>query len=119
MQLTQEELKRHFIDDIFSEISDTADDLGLECYAVGGFVRDIFLQRPSKDIDVVVVGSGITMAQALGKKLGKGAHVAIFKTFGTAQLKYRAIEVEFVGARKESYQRDSRKPIRGRWNIGR
>ena len=111
MQLTQEELKRHFIDDIFSEISDTADDLGLECYAVGGFVRDIFLQRPSKDIDVVVVGSGITMAQALGKKLGKGAHVAIFKTFGTAQLKYRAIEVEFVGARKESYQRDSRKPI--------
>jgi len=111
MQLTQEELKRHFIDDIFSEISDTADDLGLECYAVGGFVRDIFLQRPSKDIDVVVVGSGITMAQALGKKLGKGAHVAIFKTFGTAQLKYRTIEVEFVGARKESYQRDSRKPI--------
>lgn len=111
MQLTQEELRQHFNDDIFSLISDTADGLGLECYAVGGFVRDIFLQRPSKDIDVVVVGSGIAMAQALGKKLGNGAHVSIFKTFGTAQLKYRNIEVEFVGARKESYQRDSRKPI--------
>ena len=78
---------------------------------VGGYVRDIFLERPSKDIDVVVVGSGIEMAQALGKHLGKGAHVALFKNFGTAQVKYRGTEVEFVGARKESYQRDSRKPI--------
>lgn len=83
----------------------------MECYAVGGYVRDIFLQRPSKDIDVVVVGSGIEMAEALGRRLGKGAYVSVFKNFGTAQLKYHQIEIEFVGARKESYQRDSRKPI--------
>ena len=88
-----------------------ADELGMECYVVGGYVRDIFLQRPSKDIDVVVVGSGIAMAEALGKRLGKGAHVALFKNFGTAQLKYRGTEVEFVGARRESYTHDSRKPI--------
>ena len=78
---------------------------------VGGYVRDIFLQRPSKDIDVVVVGSGIAMAEALGKRLGRGAHVSVFKNFGTAQLKYYGTEVEFVGARKESYTHDSRKPI--------
>ena len=112
IELTAEELKQHFSDDIFKRISETADELGLECYVVGGYVRDIFLQRPSKDIDVVVVGSGIEMAEALGKRLGRGAHVALFKNFGTAQVKYRDIEVEFVGARKESYQRDSRKPRR-------
>ena len=111
IELTQEELKQRFNDKIFGQISETADALGLECYVVGGYVRDIFLERPSKDIDVVVVGSGIEMAQALGKHLGKGAHVALFKNFGTAQVKYRGTEVEFVGARKESYQRDSRKPI--------
>lgn len=111
IELTQEELKQRFNDKIFGQISETADALGLECYVVGGYVRDIFLERPSKDIDVVVVGSGIEMAQALGKHLGKGAHVALFKNFGTAQVKYHGIEVEFVGARKESYQRDSRKPI--------
>lgn len=111
IELTQEELKQRFNDKIFGQISETADALGLECYVVGGYVRDIFLERPSKDIDVVVVGSGIEMAQALGKHLGKGAHVALFKNFGTAQVKYHGTEVEFVGARKESYQRDSRKPI--------
>ena len=111
MQLTTEELKEYFSDEIFTAISETAEDLGLECYAVGGYVRDIFLKRPSKDIDVVVVGSGIAMAQALGKKLGRHAHVSVFKNFGTAQVKYHRIEVEFVGARRESYQRDSRKPI--------
>lgn len=104
-------LKEHFTDKIFQQISATADELGLECYAVGGYVRDIFLNRPSKDIDVVVVGSGIEIAQALGKKLGRGAHVAVFKNFGTAQVKYHDIEVEFVGARKESYSHDSRKPV--------
>jgi poly(A) polymerase len=83
----------------------------LECYVVGGYVRDIFLNRPSKDIDVVVVGSGIEIAQAFGKKLGKGAHVSVFRNFGTAQVKYRDTEVEFVGARKESYSHDSRKPV--------
>jgi len=111
VELTAEELKAHFSGDIFKKISETADELGVECYIVGGYVRDLFLQRPSKDIDVVVVGSGIVMAQALAQCLGRGAHVAVFKNFGTAQLKYRDIEVEFVGARKESYQHDSRKPI--------
>ena len=74
------ELKEHFAGRIFSLISETADELGLECYVVGGYVRDIFLNRPSKDIDVVVVGSGIEMAQAFGKKLGRGAHVSVFKS---------------------------------------
>ena len=111
IELTQEELKQHFSESIFGQIAETADTLGMECYVVGGYVRDIFLQRPSKDIDVVVVGSGIAMAEALGKQLGRGAHVSVFKNFGTAQVKYRGTEVEFVGARKESYQRDSRKPI--------
>lgn len=111
IELTQEELKQHFSDRIFGQISETADALGLECYVVGGYVRDIFLQRPSKDIDVVVVGSGIAMAEALGRRLGKGAYVSVFKNFGTAQVKYHGTEVEFVGARKESYHRDSRKPI--------
>ena len=105
------ELKEHFTHKIFQLISETADELNLECYAVGGYVRDIFLNRPSKDIDVVVVGSGIDMAQALGKKLGRKAHVSVFKNFGTAQVKYFDTEVEFVGARKESYSHDSRKPV--------
>ena len=97
--------------DIFTLISQTADELGLECYVIGGYVRDIFLYRPSKDIDIVTVGSGIKLAEAVAKRLGKGAHLSVFKNFGTAQVKYKEIEVEFVGARKESYQRDSRKPI--------
>lgn len=104
-------LESHFQHKIFHQIGDTADELGIECYVVGGYVRDIFLQRPSQDIDVVVVGSGITVAEALGKRLGKGAHVSVFRNFGTAQVKYRGQEVEFVGARKESYQRNSRKPL--------
>lgn len=111
IELTAEELKLRFSEPIFHKISETADELGLECYVVGGYVRDIFLERPSKDIDVVVVGSGISMAEALAQKLGRGAHLSVFKNFGTAQLKYRGTEVEFVGARKESYTHDSRKPI--------
>jgi poly(A) polymerase len=111
IELTKEQLKEKFSAKIFSQIADTADELGLECYVVGGYVRDLFLERPSKDIDVVVVGSGIEMAQALGKRLGRGAHVSVFKNFGTAQVKFHNTEVEFVGARKESYQHDSRKPI--------
>ena len=109
--MIQKELQQHFKDKIFIEISETADELGLECYAVGGYVRDIFLKRPSKDIDVVVVGSGIEMAQALAKRLGKTAHLSVFKNFGTAQIKFHHTEVEFVGARKESYSHDSRKPV--------
>lgn len=88
-----------------------ADRLGLECYVIGGYVRDLFLHRESTDIDVVVVGSGISLAEAVAKKLGKGAHLSVFKTYGTAQVKRGDLELEFVGARRESYTRDSRNPI--------
>ena len=97
--------------DIFHKISAAADKLGVECYVVGGYVRDLFLERPSNDIDVVVVGSGIEVAKELKDMLGKRAHLSVFKNFGTAQVKFQDLEVEFVGARKESYSHDSRKPI--------
>ncbi len=97
--------------DIFHKISAAADKLGVECYVVGGYVRDLFLERPSNDIDVVVVGSGIEVAKELKDMLGKRAHLSVFKNFGTAQVKFQNLEVEFVGARKESYSHDSRKPI--------
>lgn len=104
-------MQQYLQNPIFKVISATADALGMECYVIGGFVRDIFLNRPSNDIDVVVVGSGVTMAEALQKNLGKAAHLAVFKNFGTAQIKYKDVEIELVGARKESYTRGSRKPI--------
>lgn len=107
----QDILKEKFSGKIFETISQVSDEMHLECYAIGGYVRDIFLHRPSKDIDVVTVGKGIELAQAVTKKLGRGAHLSVFKNFGTAQIKYKDAEVEFVGARRESYQRDSRKPI--------
>lgn len=97
--------------DIFHLIGEAADELHLDCYVVGGYVRDIFLERPSNDIDVVVVGSGIKVADALRRKLGRKAHISVFKNFGTAQVKFKVLEVEFVGARRESYSHDSRKPI--------
>ena len=97
--------------DIFHQISAVADRLAVECYVVGGYVRDIFLERPSDDIDVVVVGSGIEIASELKKLLGRKAHLSVFKNFGTAQVKFQDMEIEFVGARKESYSHDSRKPI--------
>ena len=96
---------------IFHQIGQVADEMGVECYVVGGYVRDIFLQRPSNDIDVVVVGSGIEVATRLKKLLGRRAHLSVFKNFGTAQVKMGEMEVEFVGARRESYSHDSRKPI--------
>jgi poly(A) polymerase len=96
---------------IFDIIGSTADEMNLECYVIGGYVRDLFLKRPSKDIDIVVVGSGIELAEAIAKKIGKGTNLTIFKNFGTAQLKWKNNEIEFVGARKESYTRGSRKPI--------
>ena len=96
---------------IFRKISETADSLKMECYVVGGYVRDIFLERPSTDIDVVVVGKGIEMARAFSKRLGRGAHLSVYANFGTAQVKYGEHEIEFVGARKESYSHDSRNPI--------
>lgn len=109
--LTDSELREALSNPIFGQISAVADELGVECYVIGGYVRDLFLERPSNDIDVVVVGSGIAMAEALGRKLGRRAHVSVFRNFGTAQVKYGDLEVEFVGARRESYSRDSRKPI--------
>lgn len=96
---------------IFKKISECADKLNLPCFVIGGFVRDLILKRESNDIDVVVLGSGIEMATELKKTLGKGAYLSVFKNFGTAQVKYKDIEIEFVGARKESYRSDSRKPI--------
>ena len=92
-------------------VGETADQLGLECYVIGGWVRDLFLHRPSDDIDIVVVGSGITLAEVVAKRLGKGTHLAVFKTYGTAQVKRGELELEFVGARRESYTHDSRNPI--------
>ncbi|MDY4558678.1 MAG: HD domain-containing protein [Alloprevotella sp.] len=109
--LTKEEILAKIGDEVFAKITETADEKGCECYLVGGYVRDLFLERPTNDIDVVVVGSGIEMAEALAHKLGRGAHLAVFRNFGTAQVKWRGREVEFVGARKESYTHDSRKPI--------
>ena len=109
--LTNAQLAELLDKDIFHKISQAADSLGLECYVVGGYVRDLFLERPSEDIDVVVVGSGISVATALKNILGKSAHLSVFRNFGTAQVKYRNMEVEFVGARRESYSHDSRKPI--------
>ena len=113
---SDEELAQLLDQEIFHQISAVADRIGVECYVVGGYVRDIFLERPSNDIDVVVVGSGIQVAEELKKLLGKKAHLSVFRNFGTAQVKVRGahqqeIEVEFVGARKESYSHDSRKPI--------
>ena len=101
--------------EIFHQISRVADQMDVECYVVGGYVRDIFLERPSNDIDVVVVGSGIAVAEQLKHQLGKKAHLSVFRNFGTAQVKFRQkgreYEIEFVGARRESYSHDSRKPI--------
>lgn len=109
--LTNAEIAEKIDTRIFRMLSDTVDEMGLEAYIVGGYVRDMLLERPSKDVDVVVVGSGIEVAKTFAKKLGKGAHCSYFKNFGTAQVKWHGEEIEFVGARKESYQRDSRKPI--------
>ena len=111
MDFSPAELRSKIDTKIFRSLSSVADDLGLECYVIGGFVRDIFLNRPSKDIDVLVVGSGIDMARAVCNQWGRGAHLSVFRNFGTAQVKYKGCEIEFVGARKESYNSDSRKPV--------
>ena len=128
-------VKRMIINDpkienpVLKMVGETADRLGLECYVIGGWVRDLFLHRPSDDIDIVVVksermngltdervngvrsGIGIQLAEAVAKNLGRGAHLSVFKTYGTAQVKRGELELEFVGARKESYHRDSRNPV--------
>lgn len=103
-------MKKYLDHKIFAMISEVADELNVECYVIGGFVRDLFLQRKSEDIDVVVIGSGIELAEKLSKRI-KGSKLSVFKNFGTAQIKWKNLEVEFVGARKESYRADSRKPI--------
>ena len=111
MYIDQEDILNHISAKPFRIISEAADELGVEAYVIGGYVRDIFLYRPSKDIDVVAVGSGIELAKAVANKLGKKTHLSVFKNFGTAQVKSGDLEIEFVGARKESYSHDSRKPI--------
>jgi poly(A) polymerase len=102
-------MKQHLQHPVFKVLSAIAAERQVQAYAIGGFVRDIFLNRPSKDIDIVVVGNGIDFAEAVAKKLN--VKLAVFKSFGTAMLKYQDVEVEFVGARKESYRTQSRKPI--------
>jgi tRNA nucleotidyltransferase (CCA-adding enzyme) len=97
-------------DKLFKTISNCADQLGLDCYVIGGFVRDYFLKRKSKDVDIVVVGSGIEMAKSVSKALKITSEIKIFKTYGTAMLRYSNFEIEFVGARKESYSAKSRNP---------
>ena len=96
---------------IFKDIQAVADSVETETYVIGGYVRDLFLERPSKDIDIVTIGSGIDFATEVAKSLKPRPRVNVFKNFGTAMLKYNDLEIEFVGARKESYQRNSRKPI--------
>ena len=96
---------------VYEIASQVADELGVSAYAVGGVVRDLVLGRKSKDIDIVVVGSGIAFANAVAKAISPHIEVSVFKNFGTARFRYADTEVEFVGARKESYRANSRKPI--------
>jgi putative nucleotidyltransferase with HDIG domain len=104
-------MQQHLGHPVFKLVAACADELGVDAYVIGGFVRDIFLKRGSKDIDVVTIGKGIELAELVHKKLGRTSNLAVFRNFGTAQVKFEDIELEFVGARKESYDRGSRKPI--------
>ena len=108
--MTDKDINKHLGSTVFNAVRHVADVEKIETYVIGGYVRDLLLGKPSKDIDIVVRGSGIAMAEKVAAKLG-GLKVSVFKNFGTAMFKYRDVEVEFVGARKESYQRNSRKPI--------
>lgn len=104
-------MEKHLTHPIFKTLANCANQLGVDAYVIGGFVRDIYLGRESKDIDVVTIGKGIELAELVYKQLGEDAHLSVFKNFGTAQVKINDLEIEFVGARRESYNRDSRKPI--------
>ncbi len=103
-------MRQHLKHPIFKTVSDIAGREGLEVYVIGGYVRDLILHRPSKDIDIVVLGDGVALAEAVAKCLGH-IQVSVFKNFGTAMFRYQGVEIEFVGARKESYRSDSRKPL--------
>ena len=111
MEIDRNKIAEHINLPVMKLVGDVADELHRECYVVGGYVRDIFLERPSNDMDFVTVGSGIEVARAVARRIGKRAHLAVFKTYGTAQVKTRQWELEFVGARRESYHRESRNPI--------
>ena len=89
MYLSKEEIVKHFNAPIFHIVSETADKSGIESYVIGGYVRDLFLRRPSKDMDIVTVGSGIELAKAVARKLGKNTHLAVYRNFGTAQVKFK------------------------------
>ena len=112
MNTCQENILEHLSNPVFNIVGSVADAMNRECYVVGGYVRDIFLGRKSDDIDFVTVGSGIEVAKNVAKKIGRNkSHLAVFKTYGTAQVKAMGMELEFVGARRESYSRNSRNPI--------
>ena len=111
MVINRQIIAEHVNLPVMKLVGSVADELHRECYVVGGYVRDIFLERPSNDMDFVTVGSGIEVARAVANRLGKRAHLAVFRTYGTAQVKTRQWELEFVGARRESYHRESRNPI--------
>lgn len=111
MEIDRQKIADHINLPIMQLVGNVADELNRECYVVGGYVRDIFLERPSSDMDFVTVGSGIEVARAVAHRLGKRAHLSVFRTYGTAQVKFRHWELEFVGARRESYHRESRNPI--------
>ncbi|MFA8300254.1 MAG: CCA tRNA nucleotidyltransferase [Hyphomicrobiales bacterium] len=104
-------MKEHLKHPIFGIISRVSEEMGVKSWVIGGYVRDLILERPSKDIDIVVLGSGIELAQKVAESIGRDTQAHYFKNFGTAQITYKNFEIEFVGARKESYRRDSRKPI--------
>ncbi len=103
-------LSQHLKHPVFKIVQECSRELSCDAYVIGGYVRDLLLNRPSKDIDIVAIGDGIALATAVSKKLGN-LRVTVFKTFGTAMIKHRDLEIEFVGARKESYSHDSRKPM--------
>lgn len=109
-EISAEALRSAIDKPVFHLVGEAADSLGRECYVVGGYVRDIMLRRPSTDVDFVTVGSGIEVASEVARRL-KGSHLSVFRNYGTAQVKRRSVELEFVGARKESYHRESRNPM--------
>jgi len=118
MMYYEEDIAEALAGQPFPMIGEEADRLGLETYVIGGYVRDLILRRPSKDIDVVTVGSGIELARAVARRLGRRAHLSVFKNFGTAQVKVGDSEIEFVGARREADRRDGNGLVQGSFQRG-